>query len=280
MPLFGTDGSPITPDDLVLIETPSSIDVPFPKNYPHTPFYKHQLRRQDPDPVLARIVFTFPDKNTMFITAFYVFTHPSKRQEEKKTIDGVEIVTVSPEALPEERALTKGLGKRLLCAAVRQALASGRVSPNGFIELEASGGKCFRKDITMFMEKWSEAKMNDMITKLKFTDFLPIEEKQHTIEEKAHALCYYLENQKLVAYYQQFGLHPIDASDPYMTTMKGNISNVIETCDAQLGRKRIKLRKFRKTKQIKKSKSKCKCWTGYERVKGTIPCAKKSCRKI
>ena len=113
-----------------------------------------------------------------------------------------------------------------------------------------------------------------------FTDFLPIEEKRHTIEEKAHALCYYLQNQKLVAYYQQFGLQPNGASDPYMTTMKGNISNVVKTCDAQLGRKRRKLRKFRKSKQIKKSKSKCKCWTGYERVKDTMPCAKKSCRKI
>jgi hypothetical protein len=229
--------------------------------------------------VLARIIFTFPtDKNTMFITAFYVFTHPSTRQEEEKTIDGVEIVTVSPEALPEERELTKGLGKRLLCAAVRQALASGRVSDDGFIELEASGGKCFRKDVTTFMEEWSEAKMNDLITELNFTDFLPIEKKRHTIEEKAHALCYYLENQKLVAYYQQFGLQPNGASDPYFTTMKGNISNVVEKCNAQIGRKRRKLRKFRKSKQIKKNK--CKCWTGYERVKGTMPCAKKSCRKI
>lgn len=38
-------------------------------------------------------------------------------------------------------------------------------------------------------------------------------------------------------------------------------------------------RKRRKTKSRQIKKSKCKCWTGYERVRGTIPCAKKSCRK-
>jgi hypothetical protein len=163
----------------------------------------------------------------------------------------------------------------LLCAAVRQALASKSVSRNGFIELEASGGKCFQKDITTFMEEWSEAQMNDLITELNFKDFLPIEEKQHTIEEKAHALCYYLQNQKLVAYYQQFGLQPNDASDPYFTIMKGNISDCLKKCNESqsLGRK------MRKTNSKQIQKSKCKCWTGYERVKGTMPCEKKSCRK-
>jgi len=159
----------------------------------------------------------------------------------------------------------------LLCAAAQKALDSGRVSSDGFIELEASGGKCFQKDVSRFLEQWSEAEMDALLIKLKFNNFLHI-----NVKDKAHALCYYHENQRLVAYYQKnYGLQPINESDPYATIMKGKISNCINKCSGiqSLGKRR-KL----KSKQIKKSK--CKCWAGYERVKGTMPCAKKSCKKI
>jgi hypothetical protein len=139
--LFGTDGKKITPNDLKL-SIDRTIYVPFPENYPSTFLYK-ELDVDDEDHVLARIKFSFPsDKiNTMYINRFYVNTHPSMRKENKDILP--EMLAEMLAELSKERQLTKGLGKRLLCAAVRQALESGHVDLNGFIELEASGGKCF-----------------------------------------------------------------------------------------------------------------------------------------
>lgn len=260
MSLIGTDGSAITKSDLTFHVSSNTIEIPFPENYPPTTFYLYQQRQVFP--VLARIQFSFPStiyvnedvkvEDTMVIHAFYVYTHPSARQEE---------IMVSP----VEHTLTKGLGKRLLCTAVHHALSSGLVSRNGSIHLEASGGKCIQEDVTRFMETWSEGEMDRLITQLQFKDYLPIEEMGNTVEEKAHALCHYLENQKLVSYYKQYGLQPIDQSDPYYTTMNGKISSILNTCGQEpghlLGRKRYtykikSITKKRNTKRTHKPRQK------------------------
>lgn len=247
MPLIGTDGYEITQKDLKFRLDPqkNGFEVPFPPNYPITPFYEYQINNESP--FLARIAFSFRDKinvynkkvnvkDTMTINSFYVYTHPS----------------LTSLASLEEKELTKGLGRKLLCIAVKYAIVKGKVSNKGSIHLEASGGSCSEEDIIRFMEEWDEDRMNKSFEELKFTDF-PIEKLDEiSINEKASALCHYFQNKYLVSYYMQYGLKPIDQSDAYYTVMMGSISSVLQNCKSRLGSKVKNRKRSKKNRKLSK----------------------------
>lgn len=267
--LVGTDDKPITQHDLSLDivneRNKNYIHIPFPEHYPHTSFHKYQLKHEG---LLAKMMFSFPYHipNTIFIHQLYVYTHDSLSKGK---------------ASAEEKALTKGLGPTMLCKAVHYAIATEMITPDGFIQLEASGGSCHKKMRRLISNpEWRHEG---------YTLDQYIERFGLMIEEdKEHAVCSHIENQILVHYYKGYGLEPMEIPhgkvDPYSTPMRGPITSVLRICDrSRYGTryKRIPTNKsIRKNRNISRKRQKtCTCWKGYERVLGTIPCAKNSCRK-
>ena len=91
------------------------ITVPFPDNYPDTLFKLHNK-------IIAELICYYDQsEDDIHIARFFVYTSSS----------------ITNDTLPQERLLTKGLGRRMLCEAVRFGIDKNWITSNGTISLEA-----------------------------------------------------------------------------------------------------------------------------------------------
>ena len=199
-------------DDRVLM----SIQVPFPENYPQTAF------RQTSETIAELLLSYSTKQNNATLHAFYV--HP----------------VGSSDATSAEKRAVKGLGKRMLCSALRRLLTRGSITPSAQLSLEASGGRFDDDMVDRMMQLHTEADINAFLSNFPISmtnliDDLRLDWMDIPLREKAALRCMYDENQKLVQYYKTYGLQvlPIDESehDVSYEPMQGTVHDVMKACD-------------------------------------------------
>lgn len=174
---------------------------------------------------LAELLLTMPsepDRIGGFLHAFYV--NPRK----EKTSD---------------QAQAKGLGKAMLCAVITKLVSQGELLPSDILELEASGGDCSQEDrnkITKTEEEMKAylAKYEGLLDNL--TEYIQETEGRDVLtrDDLLETYCNFLENEKLVKYYEAFGFAKIPGEDHgNVVGMKGAVSGILSACVPKGGRK-------------------------------------------
>jgi hypothetical protein len=194
-----------------------SIKVPFPDDYPPTTF------RQTSD-AIAELLLSYKTKDdTAILHTFYV--HPAG----------------SLDATSAEKRAVKGLGKRMLCHAVRFLLTRGSITLDARLSLEASGGRFDDDMVNRMMHDHTEVELDaflmDFPTSIaNLVEDLRLDWIDIPLVEKAALRCMYDENQKLVRYYKTYGLQVLphlDKSerDVAYEPMQGTVHDVMNACD-------------------------------------------------
>jgi len=192
-----------------------SAHVPFPDDYPPTAF---RLTSE----AIAELLLSYNTKNnTATLHAFYV--HPVS----------------SRDATSAEKRAVKGLGKRMLCHALRVLLSSGSITPATRLSLEASGGRFDDEMVERMMHSHSEDDIDAFLTnfptsKTNLMEDLRMDWADIPLREKAALRCMYDENQRLVQYYKTYGLRvlPTDKSehDVSYEPMQGTVHDILRAC--------------------------------------------------
>jgi hypothetical protein len=212
--MIGTDGLPVQLEISLFSAAPRfSARIDFPDNYPDTPF------RRAYDHICELNAFLNTRRDELGIRSFYVYTSRH----------------ISRLASREERRLTRGLGRDMLCMLTRYLLEEGLVTEDTRVELEASGGKCFEEDLETF--DMSEEEMDRVLARFPDNVQDEIDHKRRkgllpelTLEEKKQWVCAYTENQFLVEYYERYGLQAEESEDMFSTPMTGTIRGIMEAC--------------------------------------------------
>jgi hypothetical protein len=203
--------------ELILTLSPGELKVlvPFPDTYPKT-------RLRSTAPALAELLLTWNTSGVM-LHSFYVYTHPSTLHGEA--------------ASPNERIATVGLGRRMMCLAVRVLLSTENLSPETPFRLEASGGKCDHLKIRAVLLRHDEHELDSFLKRHQaaLDAFADDYGRLPTLEEKATMKCEYDENQRLVAYYKRYGFmedEVSEISDLNYTPMHCTLGAALDACDA------------------------------------------------
>lgn len=212
--------------DLQLYDTNDNIyiKVPYPDNYPKTLFWE---KNREHEKGLAYLQSNYDKKeDVIYLQRLYVF--PSMNSLDESSF-----------ATPEERRLVKGLGKRMLCQAIKYLLEKNSITENTTIRLDASGGYCNEDGLKYVMENYSEDEIDDYVNTnftSVVTDHINYYNSPMSLEDKAKLMCIYFDNQKLVRYYQTYGLTPILKEpgdiDPWGESMIGTIKGVLDKCNS------------------------------------------------
>ncbi len=187
------------------------ITVPCLDNYPNKEYKRHHL-------FIAVLSLNFDkDADKVRLNEFYVYPSNS-------------VYTTS-----EEKRLVKGLGKKMICHAIRILIVKRSITPDAILTLEASGGEAEEKVTKDIMEKYTETELDKILSE--FPDTIrdleydsKLEGRKITFNDKATLYCAYLQNQKLVDYYKTYGLQVEDDTDMSYTKMSGKVSDIIRTC--------------------------------------------------
>lgn len=182
-------------------ENTLSMKINLPDNYPETPLRQHLRKQGEP---LASLELSIED-HVLFLDMFFVNTYDST-------------------LLPEETKATRGLGKIMLCKAIREMIDhdAGRLLP-AFdqieIHLEAMGGMCkpnSREELLEMIKRYRPS-IPDKIEKLGFNELVHV-----CAIEKTRNLCKY--------YAHIYGLHVVDDKNPLEIYMKGYVKDLIKGC--------------------------------------------------
>lgn len=206
---------------LTVSESPGRITivVPFPSGYPETPLRK--VARH-----IARLWLTWSTKGVspgVMLHGLYVYTHPS-------TIQGAS-------ATPEERQATRGLGKRMLCLAIRTLTTEQKLSLETPLRLEACGGKCDESKMRAVLICTSERELDAFLQNFpaSLAEFEGRVGRKATLEEKAEMKCGYDKRHALVKYYGQYGfieeaLGPDGEETLFCTPMIATLGSALRAC--------------------------------------------------
>jgi hypothetical protein len=214
---------------LTVSESPGrmTIVVPFPSGYPETPF--RMVARH-----IARLWLTWSTEGVspgVMLHGLYVHTHPS-------TIQGAS-------ATREERQATRGLGKRMLCLAIRTLTTEQKLSLETPLRLEACGGKCDESKTSAVLRCTSERELDAFLKRFptSLAEFEGRVGRKATLEEKAEMKCGYDKRHALVKYYGQYGfveepLGPDGEDTLFCTPMITTLGAALRACDTELPRVR------------------------------------------
>jgi hypothetical protein len=232
------------------------VTMPVPADYPRTPLVRYleqELDNEDAGSTLSFLNISLNNgprtdaaaETTVFIQAFYVYANMYKHL-----------------ATPHERTLFRGVGKRTLCAVVRELKTVG----DGVVRLEASGGTCrflsqaekarivrdADPDIHDVMRAWKVASLTQHMEEMA-ADAADAEEEGDASEaRKMHAriarilhdiererrvarysddeVCATMENRRLIAYYRSaLGFHVVEDLGDY-AIMEAPLARFLEKC--------------------------------------------------
>jgi hypothetical protein len=187
-----------------LTDNTLEINVLFPEAYPMTTF-----RTEKKNPLANLTCFFNTKKDYVFLSTFYVYTRVYNARD-------------------EEKCVTRGLGKAMLCYAMKWLVANKRISSDAIIKLEASGGRCDADEIEAAVQRYTETELDVFLKG--FPQNLDVDEPM-TKKDKAQLLCDYRANQRLVSYYQTFGLHIVPKPvDLWSTSLIGSVRGVLDAC--------------------------------------------------
>ena len=214
--MIGTDGLPVLLDlELFSSGRRFVVRIDFPDNYPPTPL------RQENEQLGELVAMIDSNNDELYISSFAVNTSRH----------------LSRLATREERRMTRGLGKQMLCLLANHLVDQGLADENTGVMLEASGGKCFEEDLEDFT--MSEREMDRILARFPMNVNDEYEVKRDlglrpelTLQEKKEWVCAHLENQMLVEYFQRYGLQPEeDPQDMFYTVMRGTIGQILDRCE-------------------------------------------------
>ncbi len=100
-----------------------------------------------------------------------------------------------------------GLGKRMLCLAIRTLTTEQRLSLETPLRLEACGGKCDENKMRAVLRCTSERELDAFLQNFpaSLAEFEARVGRKATLEEKAEMKCEYDKRHALVKYYGQYG---------------------------------------------------------------------------
>ena len=203
---------------LTVSESPGrlTIVVPFPAGYPETPF--RAVARH-----IARLYLSWSTGAPgVMLHGLYVYTHPS-------TVQGAS-------ASPEERHATRGLGKRMMCLAIRTLTEEKSLRLETPLRLEACGGKCDDRKTRAVLRDTSERELDAFLARFpaSLAEFERHVGRKATLEEKAELKCEYDENQRLVSYYRRYGFseEPLGEALLLYTPMLTTLGAALRACRA------------------------------------------------
>ena len=216
---------------ITITDNQLEVHVPFPVDYPDTAF-RH--KRNNKPLAYLRCTF-FTGRDIIELHSFYVYA----KDRTYRTLDDIET----------DIQLTRGLGKKMLCTALRYLVDSSHISIDAIVELEAIGGDddCIEStsiteyEVDLFLQDFpndSRDRMNSVV------------ERPLSLFEKRSLFCEIISNRKLVEYYKKLHFEPIiDASyRATMVKMRGTIRNILEQCK-MMG----KIVKGKKSKRVNRS---------------------------
>ena len=224
-------------DQLILNIDPGKyklkITVPFPDNYPDTLFKMNNKKN-----IIAELICQY-DKtdDDIYIARFFVYSSSSITQDPTK----------------QERMLTKGLGRRMLCEAIHFGIDREWITPNGTISLEALATAITHENLHCSSEIMKQMKSSWTIEEIDeylqpFHDSLQ-HEIIESVDDKISLICKRIQNRKLVAYYETYGLKELHDEHPSFdyTYMSGTIQSVLSECkkDSKKYGKKSKRKKVR-----------------------------------
>jgi len=187
--------------EIIITSTGNQLEahVPFPVDYPNTTF---RLKRNNRPLAYLRCNF-FTSKDKVELHSFYVYS----KDNTYRNVDNIET----------DIKVTRGLGKQLLCTALRYLVDSSKVSINAIVELEAIGGDgdCIESEsiteyeVDLFLQDYPNDKKDKMNA---------VVERPLTLLEKRTLFCEIISNMKLVEYYKKLHIEPV-IDDTYRGTM-------------------------------------------------------------
>jgi hypothetical protein len=204
------------------------LTVPFPQNYPDTEFKRKNKN-------IASLSLSYnKEKNIVELGAFYVYTNQ-----------------IDPSITSEDKRVTKGLGKKMLCYALRELCEKGKINKNYVFSLIAIGGK-YTDECKEFVSKLDDSFLDKFLVNYPedLSNHIRYYGRELTLEEKRELYCKINDNLKLVDYYKRYGLEPVMDGSGLGVTMIGSVEKALEHCT------NLKLKGIQSKKSISKSKSK------------------------
>jgi len=179
------------------------INVPCPDNYPDTEF-KQRIKGIG---LVAYIECTYDtERNTVFITEWYVFT---------KTVE------VASEL---DKTITKGLGKKMVYDLLRHVVDHGLITEQATMILHAKGGR-YTEECKQMVALLSDEELNSFLQEYPGDSALI-----HDSDDKKKTYCMINDNAKLVTYYKTYGLEAIHGEKGTDIKMSGSVREVLYSC--------------------------------------------------
>lgn len=181
-------------------ENTLTMEIKLPPNYPDTALSKHLQKQKEPLASLDLSIEEIDDHHVLFLDMFFVNTYDTALTE-------------------EESKGTRGLGKIMLCEAVRQLIKydEGKLLPEFDkieIHLEAMAGLCKPTD--------REALLARSLKPEKYKSLNDRQLDQVCAIEKAKRLCRY--------YTETYGFQTSDITNPLSIYMKGFVRDLLRAC--------------------------------------------------
>ena len=196
------------------------VNIPFPASYPDTSF------RRAHDEMATMLLSYNRLRNAAFLYAFYVHAAESDL------------------ATSTEKSAVKGLGKRMLCHTIHMLLERDEMTNDTVVSLEASGGMSNEEMVRMTMQRHTEAELDVFLSifqEARVDEY--IDERvhgmggnmdNHRFRAKATIWCEYVNNQRLVRYYNTYGFNSIrsreTAPEIYFERMQGTVRDISRAC--------------------------------------------------
>lgn len=174
------------------------ISVPYPDNYPNTEF-KRRVKGK-----IAYVECTYDtERNTVFINELYVFT---------KTVPFSSVL---------DKTITKGLGKKMLCSALRYLVDHDLITEHAIMTLHAKGGR-YTEACKQEVASLSDEELNSFLQ-----DYPGDVRLIQDSDDKKKIYCMIKDNAELVRYYNTYGLEAIHGEKGTDISMSGFVKQAL-----------------------------------------------------
>eukprot|EP00899_Mesostigma_viride_P001053 jgi/Mesvir1/10949/Mv11490-RA.1 len=128
----------------------------------------------------------------------------------------------------EEREAFRGVGRKVLCYGISVLAPMMRDPRTAVVELEAVGGQC--PDESAY-DAWKKSKLYYLIRKYENTyRSLKSAFAKNDMKTLRRTACMIEDNEKLVRYYNRYGLKATEFDNGYFVDMRGSLADVVRAC--------------------------------------------------